>query len=153
MNASSSNGLGHPSVARTHSLLGICLGDSAPLVDAVCRDSAQGGAAWWDETLTVVGAECSGPLPDRGRASSLLELEEWKDAAKRWTLLREPRDAAVRGAAVYLLVTALAVHDTGTSISSRPAHELVAAWLDLAEVTPEPWAQMFARAALALTSD
>ena len=129
----------------------MCLGGEAPLVESARNALEAGGDAWWRETLALVGRDALPGTPEPGDPRSRLsDLLAWKEAGKDWTLRRDPPDAAVRGTMVYLVTTALAVCDHQRTISTRPSRELVPAWLDLAEVAPEPLAWILARAALRL---
>ena len=146
-----------PPVPVTGTMLRICLGPEAPMVRAACHVLSSNGPTWWDTTVRSVGdAEWvqGAPLPILVPGeTSLVVLDRWKEAAKEWTLRDLPEDARIRGTLVYLVVTALAVRDHGRSISSRPAEELIPAWLDLAEAAPPPWDAVLARAALILEGD
>ncbi len=141
-----------PSYRATNQMLRICLGGEAPMVAATCRALETTGVAWWDEALRMVGCvSVVETLPSivPGRVD-LSTLQRWKEAGKTWTLRADPTDAPIRGTLIYLIATAIAVRDHETSISSRPPEELIPAWLDLAEVAPEPWKTALAQAALKL---
>lgn len=152
MNSADDTGpLPSPSIPVAGRMLRICLDGEQPLVEAARRSADPDREAWWRGTLDAVGSGREEPLPAlRAAGNDLALLERWKEAAKRWSRRRDPADAPVRGTAVYLLATALALGEHGRSLSSRPASELVPAWLDLAEAAPPPWHEVLARAALIL---
>jgi len=143
--------LASPPLLVADRMLRICLGGEQPLVEAARRSAGSVGEVWWTRTIEAVAGAGRDPLPPLvpGEADPAL-IERWKEAAKRWSIRSDPPDAPVRGTAVYLLATALALCDHGRMISSRPGSELVPAWLDLAGAAPAPWAEVLARAALLL---
>lgn len=127
----------------TH-LLHIGMDEDTPVDHLVTRITLPDGAKWFESALTA-------PLigdGERVRAGgcSLEELTDLKDRAKRQlghAATTTEEAIAILG---YLLAQAGGLVHHGRSLSEKTPEELPSAFADLAAVTPESWAEFFARA-------
>ncbi len=125
-------------------------GPRRPVDALIDRLNASDGATWFsvalgrhpikqigDPVLTLV----------HGRAD-MTALERLKDASKRLLQDAISENDRLTGLAGYFLAVAAGVEHHARNISSRPPTELHGVLLDLAAVSPAPWSDLLAGAAM-----
>jgi hypothetical protein len=116
------------------------------------RMSLADGGTWFRRMLAMLaeaeGSSDLGLIPEG--VVSREALEEEKRRAKRILGSAMAEEDRLRGTLLYFVAIAGALATHGERISSQPDEVLEPALLDLAEVAPEGWREMFSGAARAV---
>ena len=116
------------------------------LIERLC---APDGPAWLSSRVDAVFEEPSGWFADHvvSGGVSLADLESLKQSAKSLYHRASSKGTSLLALAGYFLAVAAALVHHGSYISGRDRTEVRTAFLDLADVLPEPWKPVLTAAA------
>jgi hypothetical protein len=136
------------------SLLKISLaGERRPIDDLIDWLRRENDASWLERAITGSGLASAAQLAALldGR-TGIEEIIAVKEASKSHLAEAQTSEHALGALAAYALSVASALVHHGRVISTRSRSEWSNVFTDLGEVLPEPWSQLFIRAAQAPSS-